>query len=162
MALRNIVKNGDPILRKIAKPVTKFDERLATLLDDMIETLHKANGVGLAAPQIGILRRVCVIDVGEGVIEAINPEIIKSAGKQRGIEGCLSCPNQWGYVTRPMKCRLRAQDRNGEFFEIDLKEYGARCACHEIDHLDGKLFIDIVDEFIDPADLEIEKEEVTK
>lgn len=158
MALRNIITNGDPVLRKPAKPVTNFDAKLAVLLNDMVETLHKANGVGLAAPQIGILRRVCVIDVGEGVIEAINPEIIKQSGKQRDIEGCLSCPNQWGYVVRPMKCRLRAQDRNGDFFEVDLKGYGARCACHELDHLDGKLFIDIVDEFVDPAELEKEGE----
>lgn len=154
MALRNIVKNGEDVLRKVSKPVTSFDSKLALLLDDMTETLHKANGAGLAAPQVGILRRICIIDVGEGVIEAVNPEIIKTGGKQRGIEGCLSCPNQWGYVVRPMKCRLRAQDRHGDFFEVDLKEMGARCACHEVDHLDGKLFIDFVEEFIDPADLE--------
>ena len=152
MALRNIRQKDDPVLRKKCKTVEVFDEKLGQLIDDMTETLYKAQGVGLAAPQVGILKRVVVIDVGDGLIEAVNPEIIKKSGKQRGVEGCLSCPQQWGYVTRPAKCRLKAQDRHGEFFEMNLTEIGAVCACHEVDHLDGRLFIDIVEEFVQPEE----------
>ncbi|MBQ8823961.1 MAG: peptide deformylase [Ruminococcus sp.] len=151
MAIRKIVKTGDPILRTVCKPVEKFDERLHTLLDDMKDTLKKAEGVGLAAPQVGYCRRIFIMDLGgNDVIEAINPQIIKTSGKQRPLEGCLSCPNQWGYVKRPKKCHLRAQDRNGKWYEMILTDLGAQCACHENDHLDGKLFIDVVDEFVDP------------
>lgn len=150
MAIRKIVTKEDPILRKVCKPVEKFDERLAQLLDDMIETLTKAQGVGLAAPQVGYLKRLFIMDLGEGIIECINPQIIKTSGKQRVTEGCLSCPDDWGYVTRPMKCRLKAQNRFGEFFELNLKELGAQCACHENDHLDGNLFVDIIEERIEP------------
>ena len=106
------------------------------------------SGVGLAAPQVGILKRVFVMDVGDGKVEAVNPVILKESGKQRDLEGCLSCPNQWGYVTRPNKCRLRAYDRHGKEFTMDLKELGCRCACHETDHLDGLLFTRLVDEFV--------------
>lgn len=154
MAIRKIVTEEDPVLHTVCRPVEKFDEKLAALLDDMAETLYKAQGAGLAAPQIGIRRRLCVIDVGEGLIELINPVILKKSGKQRDVEGCLSCPDKWGYVTRPAKCTVRAQDRNGEFFEITMKELGARCACHEIDHLDGHLFLELVDEFVKPEDME--------
>ncbi|MBE6844986.1 MAG: peptide deformylase [Ruminococcus sp.] len=150
MAIRKIVTKEDPILRKVCKPVEKFDEKLAQLLDDMIETLTKAQGVGLAAPQVGYLKRLFIMDLGDGVIECVNPQIIKTGGKQRVTEGCLSCPDDWGYVTRPMKCRLKAQNRFGEFFELNLTELGAQCACHENDHLDGKLFVDIIEERIDP------------
>ncbi len=149
MAIRKIVTKEDPILRVVCRPVTAFDAKLSQLLDDMVETLAKAQGVGLAAPQVGIRRRIVVIDVGDGVLELVNPEIIKSSGKQRDLEGCLSCPEQWGYVTRPKKCRVKAQDRHGEWFETVLLDLGARCVCHEVDHLDGKLFIDFVDEFVD-------------
>ncbi|MBQ7131017.1 MAG: peptide deformylase [Oscillospiraceae bacterium] len=149
MALRTILTKEDEALRRVCRPVEKFDEKLWSLLDDMAETLYKAKGVGLAAPQIGITRRICVIDVGEGLIECINPEIIKKSGKQRDVEGCLSCPKQWGYVVRPSKCTLRAQNRYGEYYEMQLKELFCRCACHEVDHLDGKLFVDIVDEFVE-------------
>lgn len=150
MALRRIVTKEDPILSKVSRPVEKFDDKLAQLLDDMAETLYKAQGYGLAAPQIGILRRIAVIDVGEGLIEVINPEITNKKGKQRDVEGCLSCPNEFGYVTRPMKCHLKAQDRHGEFFEMDLSGMACRCACHETDHLDGNLFLRLVEKFVEP------------
>lgn len=154
MAIRNIVTTEDDIIRKVCRPVEKFDEKLWTLLDDMKETLYKAQGFGLAAPQVGILRRIAVIDVGEGYIELINPVITDTKGKQRDVEGCLSCPNQWGYVTRPMKCTLKAQDRNGNFYEKKLEGLFCRCACHETDHLDGKLFLELVDEFVAPEEEE--------
>lgn len=156
MAIRRIVTKEDPVLHVQCRPVEKFDQKLHELLDDMKETLVKAQGVGLAAPQVGIRRRIAVIDLQEdgGMIELINPVITKKSGKQRDVEGCLSCPDQWGYVTRPNKCTVRAQDRNGEFFELQLEGLGARCACHEIDHLDGKLFLELVDEFVDPAEEE--------
>ncbi len=150
MAIRKIVTKEDPILRKVCKPVEKFDDKLAQLLDDMIETLTKAQGVGLAAPQVGFLKRLFIMDLGDGIIECINPEIIKTSGKQRVTEGCLSCPEDWGVVTRPMKCKLKAQNRFGEFFELSLTELGAQCACHENDHLDGKLFVDIIEERLQP------------
>lgn len=152
MAIRKIVTKEDPILRAKCRTVEKFDEKLWQLLDDMSETLYKAQGVGLAAPQVGIRKRIAVIDPGDGLIELINPEIIKKSGKQRDIEGCLSCPDQWGYVVRPNKCTVRAQDRNGEFFELHLQELACRAACHEIDHLDGKLFLDLVEEFVELAE----------
>lgn len=152
MAIRKILTKDDEVLHKICKPVEKFDERLWRLLDDMAETLHKAKGLGLAAPQVGILRRIAVIDVGNGIIEIINPTISNTKGSQRDVEGCLSCPGEWGYVKRPMKCTLKAQDRNGDFFEMNLEGIACRCACHETDHLDGKLFLRIVDEFVQVGD----------
>ncbi len=154
MALRNIVNRSEDVLHKKCRPVEKFDEKLGILLDDMAETMYKAKGVGLAAPQVGILRRAVVIDVGDGLVELINPEIIKKAGKQRGIEGCLSCPDQWGYVVRPMYVTVKAQDRTGKDIEFKAKEFFARAICHELDHLDGHLFTEKVDEFVDPKDLE--------
>lgn len=154
MAIRKIVTKESSILHIKCRPVEKFDKKLWQLLDDMKETLYHANGLGLAAPQVGIRRRIAVIDVGEGLIELINPVILESSGKQRDVEGCLSCPEQWGYVVRPNQCTVRAQNRNGEFFELHLKELGCRCACHEIDHLDGKLFLELVDEFVQLADEE--------
>ena len=156
MAIRKIVTKEDPVLHAKCRPVEKFDEKLHMLLDDMAETLYKAQGLGLAAPQVGIRRRIAVIDVqeGDGLIELINPVVTKKSGKQRDVEGCLSCPDQWGYVTRPSKCTVRAQDRNGEFYELKLEGLAARCACHEIDHLDGKLFLELVEEFVDPAEEE--------
>ncbi len=154
MALRNIVTKEDPILSKVCKPVDKFDEKLHQLLDDMIETLRKAEGVGLAAPQVGYLKRVFIMDLGDEMLECINPEITKRKGKQRVLEGCLSCPNDWGYVTRPMKCHLKAQNRYGEYYEVDLEELGAQCACHEYDHLDGNLFVGLIEERVDPKELE--------
>ncbi len=144
MAIRNIVKDGDPVLRKICRSVINFDEKLATLLDDMIDTMYEANGVGLAAPQVGILRRVCVIDVGDGPIELINPAIISEEGDQIGDEGCLSIPGQSGLVKRPMKVTVKAQDRNGNTFEVSGEGLLARAFCHEIDHLNGILYTDKV------------------
>lgn len=152
MAIRNIVKEGDPVLTKHCRPVEKFDEKLAQLIDDMTDTLKKAGGVGLAAPQVGILRRVFIMMLEEDgeVIEAVNPEIVKTSGKIRDTEGCLSVPNQWGIVTRPKTVVLRAYNRKGEQYELKLKELGARCACHENDHLDGHLFLEKVEEFVKP------------
>ncbi|MDE6747000.1 MAG: peptide deformylase [Oscillospiraceae bacterium] len=158
MALRKIVIKSDEILRKKCKPVLNFDEKLGILLDDMAETMYKANGVGLAAPQVGILRRAVVVDVGEGLLELVNPEIIKSKGTQRGVEGCLSCPDDWGYVVRPNEIIVKAQDRTGKYIQLKLKEFFARAVCHELDHLDGQLFIDIADEMVDPDEVENERE----
>ncbi|MCR5717686.1 MAG: peptide deformylase [Oscillospiraceae bacterium] len=156
MAIRRILTKEEDVLHVKCRPVEKFDDKLHQLLDDMIETLRKAQGVGLAAPQVGIRRRIAVIILSEedDPIELINPVIRKKSGKQRDVEGCLSCPDQWGYVTRPNRCTVRAQDRNGEFFELTLEGLGARCACHEIDHLDGKLFLELVEEFVDPSEEE--------
>ena len=144
MALRNIVKKGDEVLTKKCRVVTDFNPRLHKLLDDMRETLLASGGVGLAAPQVGVLRQaVLVIDTnqeGEPVIELINPEIIAREGEQEGPEGCLSIPNVWGIVKRPQKVRVRAQDRNGEFFEVEGEGLTARAFCHELDHLSGVLF----------------------
>lgn len=142
MAIRNIVKVGDDVLRKHSRTVEKFDERLHILLDDMKETLYQANGVGLAAPQVGILRRVVVVDVGDGYIELVNPEIISRQGKQEEIEGCLSVPGRNGITERPMEVKVKAQDRNGNWCVYKGEGLKARCFCHEIDHLDGILFID--------------------
>ena len=154
MALRQIVLKTDEVLRKKCKTVELFDEKLGILLDDMAETMYKSNGVGIAAPQVGILRRAVVVDVGEGLIELVNPEIVKSKGTQRDIEGCLSCPDDWGYVVRPLEITVKAQDRTGKNIQLKLKEFSARAVCHELDHLDGKLFIDIADEMVDPDEVE--------
>lgn len=144
MALREIVTLGDDILRKKCRPVTVFDDRLHTLLDDMKETMANANGAGLAGPQVGMLRRICVIDVHDehGVIELINPEIIETIGLQSGGEGCLSLPGEWREVERPATVTVKAQDRNGEEFTLTGTGLLARAICHETDHLDGVLFID--------------------
>ena len=152
MAIRNIVKEGDPVLAKKCRPVEKFDEKLAQLIDDMIDTLKKSGGVGLAAPQVGVLRRVFImmLDEDDTVIEAVNPEIVKMSGKVRDTEGCLSVPNRWGIVTRPKSVVLRAYNRNGEQYELKLKDLGARCTCHENDHLDGHLFLEKVEEWVKP------------
>lgn len=140
MALRNIVKLGDPILYKHSRVVEKFDEKLSILIDDMVETMYSANGVGLAAVQVGILKRVVVIDVGDGIIELVNPEIVAKSGEQREIEGCLSLPGKSGVTIRPMKAQVKAQDRNGKWHIYTGEGLKARAFCHEIDHLDGVLF----------------------
>lgn len=145
MGMRKIVTLGDEALRKTAKPMQKFDLRLWLLLRDMADTMYKAQGVGLAAPQVGILRRVVVIDVGDGLIELVNPEIIATEGEQEGAEGCLSLPGRQGYVRRPNKVTVRAQDRNGKPIEITGEGFLARAFCHELDHLDGILYIDKMD-----------------
>lgn len=138
MAIRKVVTDGDPILLKVCKPVEKFNRRLWQLLDDMKDTMHDADGVGLAGPQVGIIRRVVVIDVGEGHYELINPVILeKSEETQYGTEGCLSYPGVYGYVTRPKTVKFKAQDRYGEWYEKEVSDLFARCVCHELDHLDG-------------------------
>ena len=154
MAIRNIVKDSDPILKKKCRPVEKFDKKLADLLDDMAQTMHKANGVGLAAPQVGILRRLAVVDVGEGVIELVNPKIIAYSGEQDGLEGCLSFPGQWGYTRRPEYVKVKAQNRKGEEFTVEGRELLARAFCHELDHLDGIVFKDVADRLLTPQEVE--------
>lgn len=140
MGLRNIIVEGDPLLHKKCREVEKFDEKLSVLIDDMLETMHKAKGVGLAAPQVGILRRVVVVNVGDGDIELVNPVIIESSGEQREEEGCLSCPGQYGVTVRPMNVTVEALDRNGKKVKYFGQALKARAFCHEIDHLDGILF----------------------
>ncbi|MDD6728603.1 MAG: peptide deformylase [Eubacteriales bacterium] len=140
MALRNIVKLGDPILYKKSRTVEKFDDKLSQLIDDMLDTMYNANGVGLAAVQVGILKRVVVIDIGEGPIELVNPEITMEEGEQIAQEGCLSLPGKWANTKRPMKVQVKAQDRNGKWQVFTGEELKARAFCHEIDHLDGILF----------------------
>lgn len=140
MAVRNIVKMGDPMLNKVSRPVEKFDQKLHTLLDDMAETMRMAEGCGLAAVQVGILRRVCIVDAGDGLVELINPKIVGQSGRQEECEGCLSCPNTWGITSRPMSVIVEAYDRNGNKFRIKGEDLKARAFCHEIDHLDGVLF----------------------
>lgn len=143
MAIRKIVKMGeDDVLRKHARKVDKFDRRLWTLMDDMADTMYKADGAGLAAPQVGILKRVVVIDVGDGLVELVNPEIIATEGTQECIEGCLSVPGRKGRVVRPAKVRVHAQDRKGRHIEIEGEEFLANALCHEIDHLDGVIYVD--------------------
>ncbi len=142
MAIRNIVEEGDDVLRSKTRIIEKFDERLHELLDDMAETMYKANGVGLAAPQVGVRRKCVVVDIGEGLIELINPLIIKEEGTQEEIEGCLSCPGQYGLTRRPQKIKVKAKDRNGKDVEIIAENFLARAICHEIDHLDGIIFKD--------------------
>lgn len=153
MAIRNILKIGDATLRKKSRIVTVFDRRLAVLLDDMAETLHQNDGAGLAAPQVGVLKRVVVIDVGQGVIELINPEIIRKSGEQEQVEGCLSIPGKYGITHRPQAVTVRALDRNGKSFEVTGEGLLARALCHEIDHLNGVLFVDLVVRMLTPDEL---------
>ena len=153
MALRNILTEEDPTLHKVSRVVTKFDDRLHELIDDMIETLHSANGVGLAAPQVGVLRRVVVVDAGDEVLELINPEIISQSGEQTGMEGCLSVPGKYGIVTRPNVVTVRAQDRDGEWYEVEGEELMARAFCHELEHLDGHLYTEKVERFLTEEEL---------
>ncbi len=155
MAKLNIVKDGDPVLRKVCREVETVTPRIRTLLDDMLETMRDANGVGLAAPQVGVLRRIVVIEVEEGeVIELINPRIIAYAGTQEGGEGCLSVPGRWGEVTRPKHVTVRALDRYGKEFDISGSDLLARCFCHELDHLEGVLFTDKASRMLDPDEVE--------
>ena len=149
MAIRQIRKKNDEILYKKCKTVEKFDNKLAILLDDMYDTMRERDGVGLAAPQVGILKRVVVIDIGEGKIELVNPTIIKEEGLQSGNEGCLSVPGVFGIVERPNKVTVKAQDRNGNEITVTGEELLARALCHECEHLEGKLFLDRVIEFVE-------------
>lgn len=152
MALRKILTDKEEALHRVCRPVERFDQKLAVLLDDMHETLDKAQGVGLAGPQVGMCRRIFIMHLDEERVEAINPEIILKEGKQRVEEGCLSCPNVWGYVTRPARVILKAQDRSGNWYEREFTELGAQCVCHENDHLDGHVFTEIVEEFFVPEE----------
>ena len=148
MALRIIRTEEDPILRKCSRPVTKFDEKLGQILDDMKETMAKANGAGLAAVQVGMLRRIIVVDAGDGVVELVNPEIVEADGEQEGEEGCLSLPNKWAIVKRPNQVKVRAQTRTGAWRIFEGEGLKARAFCHEIDHLDGHLFIDRMEKML--------------
>ncbi len=154
MALRNILTEGEPTLAKRARPVTKFDERLHDLLDDLVETMENANGAGLAAPQVGVLRRAVVVSDGEVTVELVNPEIISVSGQQSGPEGCLSVPGKYGIVTRPNVVRVRAQDRRGEWFEMEGEDLLARGFCHELDHLDGHLYTELVERYLSEEEIE--------
>ena len=163
MALRKIVEQGDPCLNKVCRPVTEFNGRLHELLDDLLETLADANGAGLAAPQVGVLRRVCVVmdEDSEEYLELVNPEIVAQSGEQTGLEGCLSVPGKWGIVTRPQLVRVRAQDRDGNWFEVEGEDLTARAFCHEIEHLDGHLYTEHIDHFLSDEELRdyLEQEE---
>ena len=155
MAKLKVVKVGDEVLRGQCRPVDKITPRTLQLLDDMVDTMREANGVGLAAPQVGILRRIVVIEVNEGeVIELINPKIVAFAGEQEGLEGCLSLPGQWGIVKRPMHVTVRALNRYGEEVEYRGSELLARCFCHELDHLDGKLYPDVAEHMLSKEEIE--------
>lgn len=161
MAIRNILTKEEPTLYKHCRPVTEFNPRLHQLLDDMRETLSRADGVGLAAPQVGVLRRAVLVietnveeDEDEYFIELINPEIIESSGTQKGAEGCLSVPGEYGVVERPLNVKVRAQDRNGDFFEVEGTGLTARCFCHEIDHLDGVMFTSIAERMLSEEELQ--------
>ena len=161
MAQRHILKQGDPTLTKRCREVTDFNSRLHTLLDDMKETLSHANGVGLAAPQVGVLRRAVIVletnvaeDEEEYMIELVNPVIIEADGEQVGAEGCLSVPGEFGIVARPEHVKVRAQDRNGEFFEVEGEGLTARAFCHELDHLEGTLFTTKVSRMLTPEELQ--------
>lgn len=156
MGLRKILTDKEPCLHKVCRPVEKFDGRLHKLLDDMKETLEDAQGVGLAAPQVGILRRVVVVDTGEEMLELVNPELLETSGEQKGAEGCLSVPGKYGLVKRPMVAKVRAQDRNGNLFEVEGEELMARCFCHEIDHLDGILYTEVMERFLTEEELKEE------
>ena len=155
MAIRNIVIQGDPLLTKRCRPVTEFNARLHQLLQDMKDTLAEAQGAGLAAPQVGVLRRVVVVmDDEDQLLELVNPEIVSQSGEQTGPEGCLSVPGKWGMVTRPYRVKVRAQDRFGAWFEREGEELTARCFCHEIEHLDGHLYVEHIDHFLTEEELE--------
>ena len=158
MGIRKILTDKDPALHKVCKPVEKFDWRLHKLLDDMADTLEEANGVGLAAPQVGILRRVVIVDTGEEILELVNPTILETSGEQEGPEGCLSVPGKYGLVKRPYYAKVRAQDRNGNWFETDGEELTARCFCHELDHLDGIIYTEVMERYLTEEELQYDEE----
>lgn len=157
MGLRKILTDKEPALHKVCRPVEKFDWRLNKLLDDMIDTLVDSGGVGLAAPQVGILRRVVVVDTGESILELVNPTMIATDGEQEGPEGCLSVPGKYGLVKRPYYAKVKAQDRFGDWFEVEGEELIARCFCHELDHLDGILYTQVMDRFLTNEELEYDE-----
>ena len=157
MGLRKILTDKEPALHKTCRPVTSFDRKLHKLLDDMRETLAEANGVGLAAPQVGILRRVVIVDTGDQILELVNPTMVETDGEQEGPEGCLSVPGRYGLVKRPYYAKVRAQDRNGDWYEAEGEELIARCFCHELDHLDGIVYTEVMERFLTDEELEAEE-----
>ena len=158
MGLRKILTDKDPALHKVCKPVESFDKKLHKLLDDMRETLIDSNGVGLAAPQVGILRRVVLVDTGEEILELINPEMLETDGEQVGPEGCLSVPGKYGLVKRPYWAKVRAQDRYGDWYEAEGEELIARCFCHELDHLDGIVYTEVMERYLTEEELEYDED----
>ena len=158
MALRKILTDKDPALHKVCKPVEVFDSKLHKLLDDMRETLIDSNGVGLAAPQVGILRRVVLVDTGDEILELINPVMLETDGEQEGPEGCLSVPGKYGLVKRPNWAKVRAQDRNGDWYEAEGEELIARCFCHELDHLDGIVYTEVMERYLTEEELEYDED----
>ena len=157
MALRRILTDKESALHKTCKPVVEFDSRLHKLLDDMRETLIDSGGVGLAAPQVGILRRVVLVDTGEEILELVNPTMVETSGEQEGPEGCLSVPGKYGLVKRPYYAKVQAQDRDGNWYEAEGEELIARCFCHELDHLDGILYTQVMERFLTEEELNYEE-----
>ncbi len=157
MGLRKILTDAEPALHKVCKPVINFDGRLHRLLDDMRETLIESGGVGLAAPQVGILRRVVLVDTGEEILELVNPSLLETDGEQEGPEGCLSIPGKYGLVKRPYYAKVRAQDRDGNWYEAEGEELIARCFCHELDHLDGIVYTEVMERFLTEEELEADE-----
>ena len=158
MGLRKILTVKDPALHKVCKPVEKFDWKLRKLLDDMRDTLIDSNGVGLAAPQVGILRRVVLVDAGDEILELINPVMLETDGEQEGPEGCLSVPGKYGLVKRPYYAKVRAQNRDGEWYEAEGEELIARCFCHELDHLDGIVYTEVMERYLTEEELEYDED----
>ena len=159
MGLRKILTDKDPALHKVCKPMVNFDDRLFRLLEDMKDTLIESGGVGLAAPQVGILRRVVLVDTGEEILELINPTLVEVDGEQTGPEGCLSVPGKYGLVTRPYWAKVRAQDQNGNWFEAEGEELIARCFCHELDHLDGIIYTEVMERYLTEDELIMDEED---
>ena len=158
MGLRKILTDSEPALHKTCRPVEKFDNKLCKLLDDMRETLIESGGVGLAAPQVGILRRVVLVDLGDEILELVNPTLVETSGEQVGPEGCLSIPGRYGLVKRPNVAKVRAQDRDGNWYEAEGEELIARCFCHELDHLDGILYTQVMERFLTEDELDFSEE----
>ena len=158
MGLRKILTDKEPSLHKVCRPVEKFDGKLHKLLDDMVETMKDAHGVGLAAPQVGILRRIVVVNTGEEVLELVNPTLLETDGEQIGAEGCLSVPGKYGLVKRPYYAKVRAQDRFGDWYEVEGEELIARCFCHELDHLDGIVYTEVMERFLRDEELDFDEE----
>ena len=158
MGLRKILTVSEPSLHKVCKPMVNFDNRLFRLLEDMKETLIDSGGVGLAAPQVGILRRVVLVDTGEEILELINPEMLETSGEQVGPEGCLSVPGKYGLVKRPNFAKVRAQDRYGDWYEAEGEELIARCFCHELDHLDGIIYTEVMERYLTEEELEYDED----
>ena len=158
MGIRRILTHREPALHKTCKPVVNFDSKLHKLLDDMRETLLDSGGVGLAAPQVGILRRVVLVDNGEEILELVNPTLVETDGEQVGAEGCLSVPGKYGLVKRPYYAKVRAQDRFGEWYEAEGEELTARCFCHELDHLDGIIYTEVMERYLTDEELQYDEE----